>query len=100
MGKKFRENSCPKASYGEKEVYFDLEDMENTSGSWEIYGRKDTKRYPAMQDEFFNRAGQALCRREVMLAFCAISLLLQFLPGEPREVMTSCFPFELVLSSL
>merc|ERR1719231_1197768 len=46
--------------------------MENTIGSWDMYGQDEKRRYPVMQEEFFNRAGQALNRRESMLAFCII----------------------------
>merc|ERR1711904_264098 len=62
-----------KAKYGDESIYFDLNDMSNTIGSWDLYGQDGDKRYPALQAEFFNRAGQALDRREAMLAFCAIS---------------------------
>merc|ERR1719213_1074211 len=61
------------AKYGDESVYFDLSNMENTVGSWELYGEDGKKRYPALQEEFFTRAGQALNRRAVMAAFCAMS---------------------------
>merc|ERR1719213_392064 len=61
------------SKYGDNSIYFDLDDIENTTGSWDMYGQDEKKRYPAMQEEFFIRAGQALNRREAMLAFCAIS---------------------------
>merc|ERR1719213_856587 len=61
------------AKYGDESVYFDLDDMENTAGSWEMYGRDGKKRYPALQEDFFIRVGQALNRRAAMLAFCAMS---------------------------
>merc|ERR1712124_142435 len=63
----------PKAKYGDEAIYFDLDDMANTIGNWDLYGQDDTKRYPSLQADFFNRAGQALNRRAAMLAFCAIS---------------------------
>merc|ERR1711972_1112462 len=59
------------AKYGDKSIYFDLSDMENTVGSWDM--QENEKRYPALQEEFFDRAGQALNRREAMLVFCATS---------------------------
>merc|ERR1719456_1831091 len=61
------------AKYGDESVYFDLDDMENTVGSWEMYGEDGKKRYPPLQEDFFNRVGQALNRRTAMLAFCAMS---------------------------
>merc|ERR1712216_411992 len=54
-------------------LYFDLTDIENTVGSWDMYGQDAKDRYPAIQNEFFNRAGQALKRRDAMLSFCAMA---------------------------
>merc|ERR1719240_2001264 len=73
-----RASSCRKtisvmAKYGDESVYFDLDDMENTAGSWEMHGQDGKKRYPALQEDFFIRVGQALNRRAAMLAFCAMS---------------------------
>eukprot|EP01023_Acetabularia_acetabulum_P021728 TRINITY_DN2146_c0_g1_i1.p4 TRINITY_DN2146_c0_g1~~TRINITY_DN2146_c0_g1_i1.p4 ORF type:complete len:138 (-),score=40.82 TRINITY_DN2146_c0_g1_i1:139-552(-) len=62
----------PKAAYGEEGKYFDLSDLENTTGSWDMYGQEDEKRYPSLQDEFFSRAGSAVNRRESVFAFLAI----------------------------
>eukprot|EP00746_Dinoflagellata_sp_MGD_P140549 gnl/MRDRNA2_/MRDRNA2_73792_c0_seq2.p1 gnl/MRDRNA2_/MRDRNA2_73792_c0~~gnl/MRDRNA2_/MRDRNA2_73792_c0_seq2.p1 ORF type:complete len:125 (+),score=0.44 gnl/MRDRNA2_/MRDRNA2_73792_c0_seq2:2-376(+) len=60
------------AKYGDKTIYFDLDDMANTIGNWDLYGQDDRTRYPSLQSDFFNRAGQALSRRPAMLAFCAM----------------------------
>jgi photosystem I subunit 6 len=49
------------------------QDLENTTGSWDMYGQDSDKRYPAMQAEFFNRAGDILSRREALRAFVALS---------------------------
>ncbi|CAK0786231.1 hypothetical protein CVIRNUC_009444 [Coccomyxa viridis] len=57
------------AKYGSDSEYFDLDDLEDTTGSWELYGQEDEKRYPSMQAEFFNRAAAPLTRRESILAF-------------------------------
>ncbi len=46
--------------------------MENTTGSWDMYGQDSDKRYPAMQAEFFNRAGAALGRREALVGVIAL----------------------------
>merc|ERR1719359_2359039 len=59
----------------EKSIYFDLKDMESPVGSWDVYGQDDKKRYPAMQEEFFERAGKALNRRQAMFAFCSMASL-------------------------
>ena len=44
-----------------------LQDLEDTTGSWELYGQEDEKRYPSLQAEFFNRAAAPLTRRESLL---------------------------------
>ncbi len=49
-----------------------LQDLENTTGSWDMYGQDDAKRYPAMQNEFFNNAGDILKRREALRGFVAL----------------------------
>lgn len=46
-----------------------VQDLEDTTGSWELYGQEDEKRYPSLQAEFFNRAAAPLTRRESLLAF-------------------------------
>merc|ERR1711966_520053 len=61
-----------KAEYGDESVYFDLKDVENTAGSWDMYGVDSTKRYPDRQSEFFENAADALSRREAMFGFLAL----------------------------
>jgi len=46
-----------------------LQDLEDTTGSWELYGTDDNRRYPSLQNEFFERASAPLTRRESALAF-------------------------------
>lgn len=60
------------AKYGEQSKFFDLQDMENTAGSWDMYGVDDTKRYPALQETFFTQATDILSRREAMRGFIAL----------------------------
>ena len=33
-----------------------MQDLENTVGSWDMYGQEDEKRYNGLQSEFFERA--------------------------------------------
>jgi hypothetical protein len=47
--------------------------LENTAGSWDLYGQEDDKRYPSLQAEFFERAAAPLQRRESLIALIAIS---------------------------
>jgi hypothetical protein len=37
-----------------------------------MYGQDSDKRYPSMQNEFFNRAGDILRRREALRGFVAL----------------------------
>jgi len=61
-----------RAKYGEESQYFDLDDLENTLGSWDLYGQDSEKRYNGLQSEFFERAAAPLTRRESVLAFIAL----------------------------
>jgi hypothetical protein len=49
-----------------------LQDLENSTGSWDMYGQDSDKRYPGMQAEFFERAGDVLKRREALRGFVAL----------------------------
>lgn len=49
-----------------------VQDLDNTVGAWDMYGQEDTKRYPDMQNEFFERAAGGLASRGSMLRFCAV----------------------------
>jgi len=49
------------------------QDLENTTGSWDMYGVDDKKRYPGLQEEFFNRASGPISRRESLNGFVALS---------------------------
>jgi hypothetical protein len=51
-----------------------VQDLEDTTGSWELYGQEDEKRYPSLQAEFFNRAAAPLTRRESLLAFTFVGV--------------------------
>ena len=55
------------AKYGDESIYFDLNDLENTIGSWDMYGQEDKNRYNSLQSEFFQRAAAGLSRREYLL---------------------------------
>ena len=61
------------AKYGDDSVFFDLDDLENTTGTWDRYGSDDPKRYPDQQSEFFERAAEPLARREIMFTFLGVA---------------------------
>eukprot|EP00210_Caulerpa_lentillifera_P006791 g6490.t1 len=63
----------PRAKYGDADQYFDLNDLEDTVGSWDLYGQQDEKRYPEIQNEFFERAGSSLSRKEAIRSLLFIA---------------------------
>jgi len=71
--KHHRSASKISAKYGDESVYFDLGDVESTTGSWDVYGVEYTARYPDQQAKFFENAAQGLGRREAMYSFLALS---------------------------
>jgi len=62
-----------KAKYGDESVYFDLKDVEATTGAWDVYGVESSARYPDQQEKFFEYAADGLGRREAMYSFLALS---------------------------
>ncbi|QDZ24627.1 subunit H of photosystem I [Chloropicon primus] len=60
------------AKYGDDGKYFDLNDIENTSGAWDMYGLEEGVKYPVSQEEFFKRASFGLARREALLGFITL----------------------------
>ncbi len=46
--------------------------MENTTGSWDMYGQDSKNRYSPIQDTFFNQAADVLTRREALRGFVAL----------------------------
>lgn len=48
------------------------QDLENTTGSWDMYGQDSDKRYPGMQNEFWERSADILKRREALRGFVAL----------------------------
>ena len=53
--------TAAKAKYGDESVYFDLGDVESTTGAWDVYGEASTARYPGQQEAFFEKG--AFCIR-------------------------------------
>jgi hypothetical protein len=52
---------------------FSSQDIENTAGSWDMYGVADERRYPGLQAEFFERAAAPVARREAILALLGLA---------------------------
>lgn len=53
-----------------------FQDLENSAGSWDLYGTEDDRRYPGLQAEFFQRAAAPLRRREAILGFVGVGKLM------------------------
>lgn len=49
-----------------------MQDLENTIGSWDMYGKEDKARYNGLQSEFFERAAGGLTRREYLNGLAAL----------------------------
>ena len=41
--------TAPRAKYGDESVYFDLKDLGNTTGSWDLYGSDSPSPYNGLQ---------------------------------------------------
>ena len=69
------------AKYGEKSVYFDLEDLPNTTGQWDVYGSDAPSPYNPLQSKFFETFAAPFAKRGLLLKFSILSggLLLAYL---------------------
>ncbi|KVH92939.1 photosystem I reaction center subunit VI-2, chloroplastic-like [Cynara cardunculus var. scolymus] len=69
----FRSTSCRAgavvAKYGDKSVYFDLEDLGNTTGQWDVYGSDAPSPYNALQSKFFETFAAPFTKRGLLLKF-------------------------------
>ncbi|WOK99278.1 hypothetical protein Cni_G07990 [Canna indica] len=57
------------AKYGEKSVYFDLEDLGNTTGQWDVYGSDAPSPYNSLQSKFFETFAAPFTKRGLLLKF-------------------------------
>ncbi|KZV43805.1 photosystem I reaction center subunit VI-1, chloroplastic-like [Dorcoceras hygrometricum] len=57
------------AKYGEKGVYFDLDDIANTTGKWDLYGSDEPSRYNSLQSKFFQTFAAPFTKRGLLLKF-------------------------------
>ncbi|EOY26808.1 hypothetical protein QUC31_012210 [Theobroma cacao] len=67
------------AKYGDKSVYFDLEDLGNTTGQWDLYGSDASSPYNSLQSKFFETFAAPFTKRGLLLKFLLLgggSLLL------------------------
>ncbi|KAK7842316.1 photosystem I reaction center subunit VI, chloroplastic-like [Quercus suber] len=57
------------AKYGDKSVYFDLEDLGNTTGQWDLYGSDAASPYNPLQTKFFETFAAPFTKRGLLLKF-------------------------------
>ena len=57
------------AKYGDKSVYFDLEDIGNTTGQWDLYGSDAPSPYSPLQSKFFETFAAPFTKRGLLLKF-------------------------------
>ncbi|XP_078167878.1 photosystem I reaction center subunit VI, chloroplastic-like isoform X2 [Carex rostrata] len=57
------------AKYGDKSIYFDLEDLGNTTGQWDLYGSDAPSPYNSLQSKFFQTFAAPFTKRGLLLKF-------------------------------
>ncbi|KAE8700652.1 Photosystem I reaction center subunit VI [Hibiscus syriacus] len=78
------------AKYGDKSVYFDLEDIGNTTGQWDLYGSDA----PSLQSKFFETFAAPFTKRGLLLKFLilgggSLGLFLSAIASEQERSTTS-----------
>ncbi|XP_020263946.1 photosystem I reaction center subunit VI-1, chloroplastic [Asparagus officinalis] len=66
---KSRSSGAVVAKYGDKSVYFDLEDIGNTTGQWDLYGSDAPSPYNPLQSKFFETFAAPFTKRGLLLKF-------------------------------
>ncbi|KAL9232090.1 hypothetical protein vseg_007235 [Gypsophila vaccaria] len=78
------------AKYGDKSVYFDLEDIANTTGQWDLYGSDAPSPYNSLQSKFFETFAAPFTKRGLLLKFLILgggSLLTYVSATAPPDVL-------------
>ncbi|KAL1551532.1 hypothetical protein AAHA92_19363 [Salvia divinorum] len=57
------------AKYGDKSVHFDLEDIGNTTGQWDLYESDAPSPYNSLQSKFFETFAAPFTKRGLLLKF-------------------------------
>ncbi|KAI6671896.1 hypothetical protein NL676_006781 [Syzygium grande] len=69
LGAKTLRSGAVVAKYGDKSVYFDLEDLGNTTGQWDLYGSDAPSPYNSLQSKFFETFVGPFTKRGLLLKF-------------------------------
>ncbi|XP_022153665.1 photosystem I reaction center subunit VI, chloroplastic-like [Momordica charantia] len=78
------------AKYGDKSVYFDLEDLGNTTGQWDLYGSDAPSPYNSLQSKFFETFAAPFTKRGLLLKFLLLgggATLAYFSATAPDDVL-------------
>ncbi|KMT00824.1 hypothetical protein BVRB_9g221000 [Beta vulgaris subsp. vulgaris] len=78
------------AKYGDKSVYFDLDDIANTTGQWDVYGSDAPSPYNSLQSKFFETFAAPFTKRGLLLKFLILgggSLLTYVSANAPSDVL-------------
>eukprot|EP00475_Leptophrys_vorax_P004898 TRINITY_DN12935_c0_g1_i1.p2 TRINITY_DN12935_c0_g1~~TRINITY_DN12935_c0_g1_i1.p2 ORF type:complete len:137 (-),score=10.78 TRINITY_DN12935_c0_g1_i1:1363-1773(-) len=59
--------AAPRAKYGDESVYFDLKDLGNTTGAWDLYGNDAASPYNGLQSTFFETFAGLFSKRGILL---------------------------------
>ncbi|CAI5473431.1 unnamed protein product [Closterium sp. Yama58-4] len=59
--------TAPRAKYGDESVYFDLKDLGNTTGAWDLYGNDGASPYNGLQAKFFETFAGLFTKRGILL---------------------------------
>ena len=71
--KRKRAGGVAVAKYGEKSIYFDLEDISNTTGAWDLYGSDTPSPYNGLQSKFFETFAKPFTKRALLLKVLLLS---------------------------
>lgn len=71
--KRKRAGGVAMAKYGEKSIYFDLEDISNTTGAWDLYGSDTPSPYNPLQSKFFETFAKPFTKRGLLLKFLLLA---------------------------
>ncbi|CAN4100239.1 unnamed protein product [Withania somnifera] len=78
------------AKYGDKSVFFDLEDLGNTTGQWDLYGSDAPSPYNSLQSKFFETFAAPFTKRDLLLKFLILgggSTLAYFSSTAPGDIL-------------
>eukprot|EP00897_Mesotaenium_endlicherianum_P008894 jgi/Mesen1/8032/ME000428S07238 len=61
-----------RAKYGDDSIYFDLKDIDNTTGGWDMYGKDGQSPYNGFQSKFFETFAGPFTKRGILLKLLVV----------------------------